>query len=106
MIGHEPQKETVVLTADADLYQVIRIGGIELPTGTTARLAFYATSDTEAPELLNLPGVVTVDSITFRSESTVVDAVPNRTRFRVYVSYPETPTLEDCWFVGAVKRIQ
>jgi hypothetical protein len=39
-------------------------------------------------------------------QSEQADLIPDRSFYRMYVSYPETPTLEHCWFRGSVTRKQ
>lgn len=106
-LGYTPTKKALILSAGADFVHVINApAGSTIPTGTTARIAFYASSDTTAPEIASWTGVVATDRIEWRIESAQADLIENRSKFRLYVTYPETPTWEVLWFIGDVKRIQ
>lgn len=107
-LGNEPIIDTVVLTAGADWAHRINVAsGETLPTGTTAVIRFYADKETASTPIaqFNANNVNEVYA-EWRVESTSLDAIENNSFFRIYVTYPETPTFENCWYRGKVQRQQ
>jgi|SRR5690606_4831252 len=108
MAGHEPSKEPLVLTLGADFVHRYQKAATDpdIPAGTTARIELYSSKDTTETIAVWNASLVDTDVIAFRIESEQTDLIPNRAHYRLYVVYPETPTLDMCWFYGDVSRKQ
>lgn len=106
-LGRTPEKITLVLTQGADFTQVIRTVEFEqFPVDTAVMIRFYNDANDTTP-FATWEADVTSRQAEWRVESELADAIPDRTPFRLYVSYPEEPTtLEHCWFAGRVARKQ
>lgn len=53
-----------------------------------------------------LRATITDEFVYWRVESEVSDLMHARVHFRNYVNYPDSPTLDHCWYVGDVIRKQ
>ncbi|MBF6085236.1 hypothetical protein IU485_28100 [Nocardia cyriacigeorgica] len=107
-IGREPKRDTLILTLGADFVHTIKLTAHRsFPAGTTIGLHFYPPGDPNAiVPMYSFSALVYPERAEWWIESSVVDAIPDRAHFRIYVSYPETPTLEHAWFIGEVTRLQ
>lgn len=108
-IGNDPiATEKVLLTAGADFtYRAKCDPGETIPTGTTAHIGFYPDQNTEtAPIATWNATAVTGAYAEWLIQSEQTDLIPDRMFYRIYVVYPETPTLEHCWYRGKVARKQ
>lgn len=109
MLGHEPLTDKMTLTLGADFVHEFETSpGDEIPPGTTAVIKLYPPGQRNT--LVSIAEwtatEVTESKVTFRAESEEADLIPDRAHFRVYVTYPDTPTLQHCWVLGDVKRKQ
>ncbi|WP_280350364.1 DUF7264 domain-containing protein [Nocardia abscessus] len=106
--GREPEPETITLTLGADYTQKINIPPeTPLPDGTVVTIKFYPPRAKNTPtSIAEWAATVTPELVQWRVESALADAIPDKAHFRIYVSYPDTPTLEHCWYVGDVIRKQ
>ncbi len=75
------------------------------PIGTTAEIVLY-TKGTETVLATWTAISVTEDYAEFRVESEQTDLIPAGATFRLYIHYPETPTLDLLWVYGDVQRKQ
>lgn len=108
-IGNDPiSTEKLILTAGADFtYRANAAAGETIPTGTTASIKIYPDNKTAtAPTATWAASAVTGGYIEWLIQSTQADLIPDRSFYRLYVVYPETPTLEHCWYRGTVSRKQ
>lgn len=107
VLGREPEKITLVLSQGADFTQIIKTPEDEtFPLDTTVTIKFYVDPNDSTP-IASWEADVISTQAEWRVESEVADAIPDRTPFRMYVSYPEDPSsLEHCWFTGRVARKQ
>lgn len=109
MAGNVPIKEDLTLTRGADFLALFKKlpTDPDIPSGTSARIEITQTNLTSADieELWEAKAVHT-DSIEFRIESEEADLVPSGWRYRLIVSFPDSPTLEHCWYYGSIKRVQ
>lgn len=109
MIGHEPLTEKITLTLGADFTHRINADpGDVIPPGSTARICFYppGRTDTLVPLAEWAHTTITDRYVYWRVESELADLIPKRAHFRVYINYPDNPTLNHCWYVGDVTRKQ
>ncbi|MGW1740021.1 LtfC-like domain-containing protein [Nocardia sp. NPDC001965] len=109
MAGDEPIRESLTLTLGADFVHRYRPAvGETIPDGTTAYIALYPKGQKNTLTSIAEWSAVLVDSdaIEFRVESEDADEIPDKAHYRLYVVYPDTPTLDQCWYVGEVRRIQ
>lgn len=106
-LGYTPETITLVLTQGADFTQVIKTpAGETFPLDTTVTIRFYNDPNDTTP-IASWEADVISTQAEWRVESELADAIPDRTPFRMYVSYPEIPnSLEHCWFTGRVARKQ
>ena len=106
-LGHDPIVETLILTAGADFELVLNPETGTYPTGLTGRIAFYASSATEAAEVDSWDSTTaTTEELSWRIESEIADEIPKGTYYRLYAIFDEAPTLERCWYRGKVQRKQ
>lgn len=109
MLGHEPLVDKMTLTLGADfVHEFETRPGDEIPSGTTAEIHIYPPGEKDTLVTIAEWAAtdVTANKVIFRTESENVDLIPDRAHFRVYVTYPDTPTLQHCWVLGDVKRKQ
>jgi|SRR5690606_8883150 len=108
MAGHVPAKESLVLTLGADFVHKFKKqpNDPDIPAGTTARIELYSSADTTDTIDIWDAVLVDTDEVYFRIESTETDLIPNRAHYRLYVVFPDTPTLDMCWVYGDVSRKQ
>lgn len=106
-LGRTPEKISLVLTQGADFTQILRVAeGERFPVDTTVLIRFYNDPNDATPITTWEADVISTQA-EWRVESELADTIPDRTPFRLYVSYPEQPnTLEHCWFTGRVARKQ
>jgi hypothetical protein len=108
-IGNDPiATEKLILTSGADFtYRANAAAGETIPTSTTAMIGFYPDQDTGTTPIALWPATaVTGAYIEWLVQSDEADDIPGDAFFRLYVVYPETPTLEHCWYRGKVARKQ
>lgn len=109
MAGNVPIKDTLVLTRGSDFVAryMVTDGKPDIPDGTTARIEITDTSDTDST-IIATWDATTVDAryLEFRTESEETDLIEDRTRYRLLVSFPDTPTLDLCWYYGPIQRKQ
>ncbi|MGB3602701.1 MAG: hypothetical protein WBA38_04010 [Gordonia sp. (in: high G+C Gram-positive bacteria)] len=109
MSGNQPIKDTLILTRGADYIADFKKHASDPPinSATTARIEFTDGNDTDATILETWDAAeVLPDMIRFRTESETADLIDDRTNYRLIISFPDTPSLEHCWYFGTVKRIQ
>ena len=107
MAGHEPESEPIYLTLGSDFVNNYRPAvGETIPAGTTARIDLYPPGQKNTLTTIASWPAVVVDSdvVKFRVESELADEVPHRAHYRLYVNYPDDPTLDQCWVYGDVSR--
>ncbi|MFI6168860.1 hypothetical protein ACIBCN_18915 [Nocardia sp. NPDC051052] len=103
-LGFEPTTRALVLSRGADFIQpVVPDDGAVFPTGTAVRIVVVTSSETV---LATWEAVVTVREAMFTVASEFADLIPAGAKYRMYVSYPTTPTTEYLWFYGQVRRKQ
>jgi hypothetical protein len=101
--GRDPIVRDITVTKGADFAQILRPeGGAKFPAGTTARIDVLNRA-TEAI-ITTWPANVTPDEATWIQQSTAVDAVPDKSLYRLYLVFPTTPPLDMCWYEGQIKR--
>lgn len=99
--GHQPGKETIILSKGADWVCSLQDTGEVWPEGTEC---WVEIGDLDPIEATVTPETATAS---FKVESTVVDPVPNRAPFNLYLRFPTTPeTTEYLWFWGQVNRVE
>lgn len=108
MLGNEPIPEKIVLSLGADFVQKFRADpGEVIPTGSTVHIRFYPPGQTDTLVFTHEAACNVYDTYAeARIESTIADTIPRKAHWRVYISYPDTPSLEHCWYVGDVVRKQ
>ena len=106
-LGHIPIKSKLTLSRGADFAQIVRrqSSDPQIPIGTTAEIVLY-TKGTETVFATWTAILVTEDYAEFRVESEQIDLIPAGATFRLYIHYPETPTLDLLWVYGDVQRKQ
>lgn len=105
-LGRSPEKTTLVLTQGADFTQILQLSGNErFPVDTVVTICFYEDPNDSTP-IAVWEGDTLSTRVEWRVESELADEISDRAPFRMYVSYPEEPTLEHCWFIGRVARQQ
>lgn len=105
-LGHVPIKSKLTLSAGADFAQLVRRDPSDppIPTSTTAEIKLYSSSGTVLATWTAI--LVTEDYAEFRVEAEQTDLIPAGSKFRLYIHYPETPTLDLLWVYGDVQRKQ
>lgn len=105
-LGRKPISTPLILSAGAD-FELVLTPATGYPSGIDARIALYATDATDAVELDSWSATVaTTSEISWRIESEVADTIPAQSVYRLFAIFPETPTLERCWYRGRVQRQQ
>lgn len=106
-LGHIPIKSKLTLSRGADFAQIVRrqSSDPQIPIDTTAEIVLY-TKGTETVLATWTAISVTEDYAEFRVESEQTDLIPAGATFRLYIHYPETPTLDLLWIYGDVQRKQ
>jgi hypothetical protein len=106
-LGHVPIKSKLTLSKGADFAQIVRRQASDpiIPIGTTADIVLY-TKGTETVLDTWTAISVTEDYAEFRVEAEDADLIPAGANFRLYIHYPETPTLDLLWVYGDVQRKQ
>lgn len=106
-LGHVPIKSKLTLSKGADFAQIVRRQPSDpaIPTGSTAEIKLY-TKGAETVLATWTAIAVTEDYAEFRVESEQADPIPAGSIFRLYIHYPETPTLDLLWIYGDVQRKQ
>lgn len=101
-------KEPLVLTLGEDFARNYNVAaGETLPVGTTARIDFFADKDSSVVLDSWAASEVATSVVRFRVEKEEADLIADRTHYRMYVVFPETPNdFDRCWTFGDVKRIQ
>jgi hypothetical protein len=103
--GNEPIERNITLTKGADFAQILRPeGGSVFPVGTTARIEILNRAT--GAIITTWTASVTPDDIKWIIQSDVVDPIPDRSKYRLYVTFPTTPTLDMCWYKGQIQRKQ
>lgn len=103
--GHDPIERNLTVSKGADFAQIIRPeGGVKFPEGTTARIDILNRATDVVID--SWDAEVTEDELRWTEQSTAVDAVPDRSKYRLYLSFPTIPTLEMLWYFGSVHRKQ
>lgn len=107
-LGNEPIVDKLILTAGADFEHRINVAaGETIPNGTTAKIVILADDGTATVPLATWPATtVTGSYVRWRVESGVADTIPDRSVYRLYIVYDDTPTLDHCWYRGTVTRKQ
>ena len=109
MSGNIPIKDDLILTRGADYVADFKKHPDDppIPSATTARIEITETADTDAPIITTWTAAsIASDTIGFRTESENADLIEAGTRYRLLVSFPDTPTLDHCWYYGSIKRKQ
>lgn len=109
MLGRDPIDEQIILTLGADFTLKINApDNVLIPAGTAIYIEFYPPARPNTLDALDTwNGAVSSEFVEWRIESTLANDIPDKARFRIYVSYPDTPnTLEHCWYRGSVTRRQ
>lgn len=100
-LGWKPSFDALNLTTGADwIFERTNSAGPFLPA-TTAEIV-WATGQTWA-------ATISANKISWRVESTVADLIPNKTKFTIWIRYPNgnTSTTDDYpWIVGCAQRSQ
>lgn len=105
-LGRSPATEDLTLTAGADFEHVLT-PDTAYPAGMSARIAFFASAETDADELTSWSATTaTTSEVSWRIESEVADTISAHTYYRLYAIFAGSPTLERCWFRGRVVREQ
>ncbi|MFI7001348.1 hypothetical protein [Nocardia sp. NPDC050175] len=103
-LGYDPTNLTLVLSKGADFVHTVSLAAPSaFPTGTKVRIVLSNAAETV---LDTWQAVLSDAEAKFVIQSDLADAIPAGTKYRLYVSYPTTPTTEYLWFFGAVRRKQ
>lgn len=103
-LGYDPTNLTLVLSKGADFTHTIALeAGSQFPIGTKVRIDLLTSADAV---LDTWNAVVGLGEAVFTVQSDRADAIAAGAKYRLYVSYPTTPTTEYLWFFGAVRRKQ
>ena len=102
----EQESRKLWLTRGQDFQQIIKPPpGQTFPAGTTARIEFYTDPDA-GPVASTWTAAVTLGEARWREEAEVADAIPDRTPYYLYFSFPDSPRTDYCRFYGNVQRKQ
>ncbi|MFR9750502.1 hypothetical protein ACL02S_05650 [Nocardia sp. 004] len=103
-LGYDPSNLTLVLSKGADFVHTIALEpGSVFPDGTQVRIEVLNAADAV---LDTWPAVIDGQDAVFTVQSERADAIPTGAKYRLYVSYPTTPTTDYLWFFGAIRRKQ
>lgn len=107
-LNGEPLHEDITLTLGADFVLTLKVPPSEpIPAGSTVRMALYPKGQKNTlVSIAEWPATVEPTKASWRIESAEADLIPDRAHFRIYISYPEDPTLDLPWYVGDVYRDQ
>lgn len=109
MAGYRPEQDTLVVTRGADFEHVWQLapGDADIPSGATARIEFTVGSEMNASIVGTWSGTVGTRTISFRKESSVIEAMADRLRYRLIITLPDDPDdLDVCLVYGNVHRHQ
>ncbi|MGW4371034.1 LtfC-like domain-containing protein [Nocardia takedensis] len=102
--GYDPQNRTLVLSKGADFVHTVALSeGAQFPAGTLVRIDLI---DAGENPLGAWQAVVGASEASFVIGSDLADEIPSGAKYRLYVSYPTTPSTEYLWFFGPVRRKQ
>lgn len=105
MIGRQPIKEKLTITPGQDFsHEVQPPSPYQFQAGTTLKIVLFEGKERGANEVTAWPANVTPESAAWIIQSDVTDLLPTEERlwFRLYISYPDSPTTDHCWFSGPV----
>jgi len=107
-LNGEPEHEDITLTLGADFVLDLKVPASDpIPLGSEVRLAIYPKGKKNTLiSIADWPAVVEPTKASWRVQSEQADLIPDRAHYRIYISYPETPTLDLVWYVGDVFRDQ
>ncbi|GAB4588726.1 LtfC-like domain-containing protein [Nocardia sp. IFM 10818] len=107
-IGREVERDVLILTLEADFDYTLKLPPDRtFPPGTAVRLKLYPPGEKNTKSTIAVwDAQVAPTHARWVVESEQADLIPDRAHFRIYVSYPESPTREHPWFVGDVRRDQ
>lgn len=106
MLNDPPIYEDISMTFGADLLVTLESApGDSIPFGSTIRLDVYPPQRRDTlVTIASVVGVITGNKIEFRMESEDSDELPDLAHYRIYITYPDTPDLDTCWFEGSLVR--
>ncbi|MDH6279329.1 DUF7264 domain-containing protein [Prescottella agglutinans] len=104
-LGHVPEKRPLILSKGADFIQQIepKEADSTFPEGSTARIVIV---DSDEVQLASWPAEVQPSQLFWRVESEQADTIPDRSAYRLYLSFPTVPFIDVLWFYGTVQRKQ
>ncbi|MFI9506967.1 hypothetical protein [Nocardia sp. NPDC052566] len=103
-LGYDPSNRTLVLSKGADFVHTVALadGGV-FPTGSVVRIVLLDATETV---LDTWNAAIAQGEARFVIQAELADLIPAGAKYRLYVSYPTTPTTEYLWFYGVVRRKQ
>lgn len=109
MLGRQPIPETIPLTLGTDYTLGLNApAGTTFPASTAVRIDIYAKGKTNTlTTIASWAATVTTNRAGWRVESALADLIPSGAHFRIYITYPDTPSsLDHCWYKGEIVRDQ
>ncbi|MFF0546963.1 LtfC-like domain-containing protein [Nocardia thailandica] len=101
--GHDPIQRPIVLSTAAAFVHQIQPRTTPFPAGIEARIELW---DSTWATLLDTWDATTVTTslIEWAIEPSSTGAIPEHSRYRLYLTYPTAPALPYLWATGAVIR--
>lgn len=100
-LGYQPERRPLILTKGADFVQRLTPEGSPFPDGTTAKIVVTSDAGTV---LATWDAVFTPTLLSWQVEAENADAIPNRSTYRLYLSFPGAPRLDYCRYYGTINR--
>lgn len=102
-LGYQPVKKPLILSLGADFGHILKPDSGTYPAGTTSRIVVTNDAGTT---LATWNATVTTTAIEYAIQSTETDAIPDRSKYRLYIVYPGSPATDFLVFYGPVQRKQ
>lgn len=102
-LGYQPTKKPLILSLGADFGHILTPKTGTYPAGTTSRIVI--TNDAGAT-LATWTATVSTTQIEYAVQAAETDAIPDRSKYRLYIVYPGSPAADFLVFYGPVQRKQ
>lgn len=103
--GHRPRHRAIILSAAAGFVHHIKPRSVPFPEGVEARVELWDSTYTTLLDTWDATSIST-GLIAWAIVPATTDAIPENSRYRMYLTYPTAPALPYMWAHGQVVRQQ